>query len=144
VEVSSFGTLDLGPVAALPEAVALAGELGLDLSGHRARHLADLGDQDLVVGFERAHLAAAVVDAGADLGRTFTLSELVELLNRLSPPPGDARGRIAAAHAARPPDFRGRPLLEIRDPLGLAPPAQRAIARAVREEVEELAAALFD
>lgn len=144
MEVSSFGTLDLGPVPALPEAVALAGELGLDLSGHRARHLADLEDQDLVVGFERGHVAAAVVDAGAAVERTFTLSELVELLNRLSAPPGDARGRIAEAHATRPPDFRGRPLLEIRDPLGLAPPAQRAIARAVQEEVADLAAALFD
>jgi hypothetical protein len=54
------------------------------------------------------------------------------------------RGRIAEAHAARPPEFRSRPLLEIRDPLGLAPPAQRAIARAVADEVAELAAALFD
>ena len=143
MEVASFGTLDLGPVPALPEAVALAGELGLDLSGHRARHLADLRGQDLVVGFERGHMAAAVVDAGAAVERTFTLSELVELLDRLSAPPRDARGRIEAAHAARPPDFRNRPL-EIRDPLGLPPPAQRAIARAVQEEVSELAAALFD
>jgi protein-tyrosine-phosphatase len=144
VEVSSLGTLDLGPVPALPEAVTLAEELGLDLASHRARQLGDLGDLDLVVGFERKHVMAAVVDAGAAIERTFTLPELVELLQGLSAPPAGARERIAAAHAARPPDFRSRPLPEIRDPLGLPAPEQRAVARAVEEQVTELAAALFD
>jgi protein-tyrosine-phosphatase len=144
VEVSSLGTLDLGPVPALPEAVTLAEELGLDLSGHRARQLGDLRDHDLVLGFERAHVMAGVVDAGAAVERTFTLPELVELLHGLSAPPADARGRIAGAHAARPPDFRNRALPEIQDPLGLPAPEQRAVARAVDEHVSKLAAALFD
>jgi protein-tyrosine-phosphatase len=142
VEVSSLGTLDLGPEPALPEAVTLAQELGLDLAGHRARRLRDLHDHDLVLGFERKHLMAAVVDAGAAVERTFTLPELVELLDRRRV--GTPRERIAAAHAARPPDFRNRPLPEIRDPLGLSAPEQRAVARAVEEQVSELAAALFD
>ena len=146
VEVSSLGTLDLGPVPALPEAVTLAEELGLglDLTSHRARQLGDLRDRDLVVGFERKHVMAAVVDAGAAVERTFTLPELVELLRGLSAPPADARERIAAAHAARPPDFRNRPLAEIRDPLGLSAPEQRAVARTVEVQVSELATALFD
>jgi protein-tyrosine-phosphatase len=144
VEVSSLGTLDLGPVPALPEAVTLAEELGLDLSSHSARQLGDLREHDLVVGFERKHVIAAVVDAGAAVERTFTLPELVELLHRLSAPPADARGRIAGAHAARPPNFRKGPLPEIRDPLGLSAPEQRAVARAVEGHVSELAAALFD
>ena len=162
VEVSSLGTLDLGPVPALPEAVTLAEELGLDLTSHRARQLGDLRDRDLVavkrdahdridgrdrdrlVGFERKHLMAAVVDAGAAVERTFTLPELVELLRGLSAPPADARERIAAAHAARPPDFRNRPLPEIRDPLGLSVPEQRAVAQTVEKQVSELATALFD
>lgn len=141
VEVSSLGTLDLGPVPALPEAVTLAEELGLDLTSHRARQLGDLRDRDLVVGFERKHVMAAVVDAGAPLEKTFTLPELVGLLHDRA---GPARDRVAAAHAARPKDFRNRPLPEIPDPLGLSVPEQRAVARAVEEQVSSLAAALFD
>jgi protein-tyrosine phosphatase len=141
VEVSSLGTLDLGPVPALPEAVTLAEELGLDLTSHRARQLGDLRDRDLVVGFERKHVMAAVVDAGAAVERTFTLPELVDLLHDRT---GLPRDRIAAAHSSRPEDFRNRPLPEIRDPLGLSAPQQRAIARTVEEQVSELAAALFD
>jgi protein-tyrosine-phosphatase len=141
VEVSSLGTLDLGPVPALPEAVALAGELGLDLTNHRARQLDDLRDRDLVVGFERKHVMAAVVDAGAPVEKTFTLPELVALLKGRT---GAPRDRIAAAHAARPEDFRNRPLPEIPDPLGLSAPEQRAVARSVEQQVSELAALLFD
>ena len=144
MEVSSLGTLDLGPVPALPEAVTVAGELGLDLTNHRAQQLGDLRDRDLVVGFERKHVMAAVVDAGAAVERTFTLSELVELLLGLSSSPTDARERIAEAHATRPADFRNRPMTEIRDPLGLSAPEQRAVAQAVEVQVSELATALFD
>jgi len=136
--------LDLGPVPALPEAVTLAGELGLDLTSHRAQQLGDLRDRDLVVGFERKHVMAAVVDAGAAVERTFTLSELVELLLGLSASPTDATERIAEAHATRPPDFRNRPMTEIRDPLGLSAPEQRAVAQAVEVQVSEVATALFD
>jgi protein-tyrosine-phosphatase len=141
VEVSSLGTLDLGPVPALPEAVTLAEELGLDLTGHRARQLADLRDRDLVVGFERKHVMAAVVDAGAAVEQTFTLPELVDLLHDRT---GLPQERIAAAHASRPEDFRNRPLPEVPDPLGLSAPEQRAVARTVEEQVSKLAAALFD
>jgi protein-tyrosine-phosphatase len=145
VEVASLGTLDLGPEPALPEAVAIAEELGLDLTSHRARRLGDLGDYNLVLGFERKHVRAAVVDAGAPVEGTFTLPELVELLHELSAPlPPGPRERIGEAHAARPPDFRSGPLPEIRDPLGLPAPEQRAVARAVEEQVSALAAALFD
>jgi protein-tyrosine-phosphatase len=141
VEVSSLGTLDLGPVPALPEAVALADELGLDLTGHRARQLDDLRDRDLVVGFERKHVMAAVVEAGAPVEKTFTLPELVDLLHDRTDSPRD---RIAAAHAARPRDFRNQPLPEIPDPLGLSAPEQRAVARTVDEQVSALVVALFD
>ena len=140
METASLGTLDLGPEPALPEAVAIAEELGLDLSGHRARRLGDLRGHDLVVGFERKHVMAAVVDAGAPVEKTFTLSELVDLLQDRG---GSPRERIAGAHAARPEDYRSRPLPEIRDPLGLPAPEQRAVARAVEKQASELASALF-
>ena len=141
MEVTSQGTLDLGREPALPEAVAIAEELGLDLSGHRAHRLGDLREHDLVVGFERKHVMAAVVDAGAPIEQTFTLPELVDLLHDRA---GSPRERVAEAHAARPEDFRDRPLPEIRDPLGLPAPEQRAVARAVEEQAAALAGALFD
>lgn len=145
VEVASLGTLDLGPEPALPEAVALAEELGLDLTAHRAQRLGDLREVDLVVGFERKHVTAAVVDAGAPVEKTFTLPELVDLLGGLTDPlPPDAHERVGRAHSARALDFRNRPLPEIRDPLGLPAPEQRAVAHAVEEQAARLAAALFD
>ena len=75
VEVSSAGTLDLGAVGVLPEALALAPELGVDLSAHRTRCVrdVDLREADLVLGFELTHLATAVVECGAARERTFTL-----------------------------------------------------------------------
>ena len=145
MEVASFGTLDLGPEPALPEAVAIAGELGLDLSEHRAARIAGLDRFDLVVGFERKHVTASVVDAGASAERTFTLPELVELLRSLPEPlPNDPRSRIQAAHSARPPDFRTEPVPEITDPLGLSAAVQREIAHEVEEQVAELAELVFD
>jgi len=146
VEVASLGTLDLGPEPALPEAVAVAGELGLDLSGHRAHTIrsGELRDLDLVVGFERKHVVASVVDGGAAIERTFTLPELVELLGGAHDPASSARARIAGAHAQRPPGFRDQPLPEVRDPLGLSAAEQREIAVELEALVQDLATALFD
>lgn len=151
VEIASLGTLDLGAEPALPEAVAVAHELGLDLSGHRARGIraGELRDHDVVVGFERKHVMASVVDGGAVAGRTFTLPELVGLLGdagvqSVGDPAETARARIRRAHATRPPDFRNAPLPELRDPLGLSAAEQREIARALEFLVERLAASLFD
>jgi protein-tyrosine-phosphatase len=144
VEVASLGTLDLGPEPALPEAVVIGEELGLDLSSHRASKIDELGGYDVVLGFERKHVMASVVDAGAAIERTFTLPELIALLAAAGPLPPDARERVAKAHAARPPDFRNVPLPEIRDPLGLSAPEQREIAREVARQVRDLAEALFD
>jgi protein-tyrosine phosphatase len=142
VRIASLGTLDLGPLPALPEAVEMADELGVDLSDHRARSIdkADLGSADLVIGFERAHIAAAVVDGGADAARTFTLPQLVGLLGAIpSRPLGTevaerARVRIRQANEARPPDWRTQPVAEIPDPLG----APRAVQRETAEELNAL------
>ena len=104
VSVDSYGTLDLGPVAALPEADAAARRLGVELGGHRARALRPgvLGDVDLVVGFEPTHVATAVVDAGARRERCFTILELVELLEAVPPHGfGSPEAVVAQAHARR-------------------------------------------
>lgn len=152
VRIVSLGTLDLGSKPALPEAVALANELGLDLSGHASRNLAsvDLEPFDLVLGFERKHVMASVVEAKARLERTFTLPELVGLLRRLPGPPlptnpvERALVRIRQAQAVRPPGFRNGPMPELGDPLGKTLQAQRQTAAELSELVSELAAALFD
>lgn len=107
VRVESYGTLELGPVPPLPEAIAAAAALGLDIRDHRARSLEGvrLDDADLVVGFEPVHVAAAVVDAGASRERTFMFREVAALLQDLDPT-GDGellepRAAIALAHACR-------------------------------------------
>lgn len=150
VEVSSAGTLDLGAVPALPEALDLAPELGIDLLQHRTRHVASrpLGDADLVVGFERKHLAAAVVDGGARRERTFTLPELAALLRAADAPAGvDPRER-ARALVASADDVRNRvrtdaPPAEVADPLGKTREQFRATAAAVGELVDQVASRLF-
>ena len=59
LELSSRGMLDLGSVPVLPEALDEGARLGLDLSGHLTRPLVpgELADTELVVGFERRHVA---------------------------------------------------------------------------------------
>jgi protein-tyrosine-phosphatase len=151
VAVDSLGTLELGPVPALPEAVEIAQDYGVDLSPHRARSLAeaDLSPYDLVVGFEQMHVATAVVDGGAALERAFTLPELVGLLEETpAAVQGDvtkrARAKIRAAHTARAADYPRNSVPEIADPLGKTWPAQRRTAEELRELVDELASRLFD
>jgi protein-tyrosine-phosphatase len=151
VAVVSLGTLELGPVPALPEAVKIAESYGLDLSGHRAQNVArgHLEACDLVLGFERMHVAAAVVDGGARLERTFTLPELLNLLDAIPEPPRQAeaikqaRARIERAHTARPHDYRANAVPEIADPLGKTPVAQRQIAEELRALVTDLSRRLF-
>jgi protein-tyrosine phosphatase len=150
VDVRSLGTLELGDAEALPEAVELARQYGVDLTAHRASGLRgiDLSGVDLVVGFERRHMAAAVVEARASIERTFTLPELVGFLTR-QPAPGEpdpqarARAAVRLAHTRRPPDFRRAPVAELADPLGLSPAAQHEVALEVRRLTSALAAELF-
>jgi protein-tyrosine-phosphatase len=82
VEVCSFGVLDLPPTPPHDRAVQLARALRLDVASHRSRRLEPgvLANMNAVVGFDRAHVAAAVVDGGAEVERTFLLTELLQLL----------------------------------------------------------------
>jgi protein-tyrosine-phosphatase len=147
VHVSSAGTLDLGPVAAHKEALALAPGLGIDLSEHRARCLSnvDMREADLVVGFERMHVATAVVDAGVDRRRAFTLPELAEHLADVSPKPdGDpvarARSMVEAAAELRQ---LGGAMPEIADPIGQPAAVFAATGEQVAGLTSAVARALF-
>jgi protein-tyrosine phosphatase len=153
LRVGSFGTLELASAPALPEAIELARRFGVDLGEHRSRTLtgADLASSDLVLGFERAHVASAVVDAGARRDVTFTLPEIVQLLEAAPEPPAAtspepaarARARIQAAAAARPVPLGGRPAPELTDPMGRPKAVQRKIGEETRALVSELARRLF-
>jgi protein-tyrosine-phosphatase len=123
IELHSYGLYDLGPVAPLREALVAAERLQIDISGHRARPLQgeNLAESDLVLGFERIHVATAVVEGQALRERSFTLPELVELLRTAEIPAAadpleHARRAVRAAdeqRAARPP---GEALPEVADP----------------------------
>jgi protein-tyrosine-phosphatase len=150
VRVVSYGTLELGPAQPLPAAVREAQALGLDISTHVARSLADadLTQTSLVVGFELKHAVAAVDVAGARPEHVFILLELVDLLDRIGavrrPDPIDqAVHNIARAHAARRAGPRRRPGPEIEDPISLPRPSQRAIGQAVHDGAGALALQLF-
>jgi protein-tyrosine-phosphatase len=149
VDVSSYGTLDLGPAAPLPGTVREARELGLEVTAHVARSLvhADLAEASLVLGFELEHAVAAVEVAGARLEHTFILPELVQLLDRIgvihrSDPIEQAHENLVRAQGCRNGEAR-RTVTEIEDPISLPEAAQRAIAQAVYTNAETLASQLF-
>jgi protein-tyrosine-phosphatase len=149
VSVSSYGTLDLGPAEPLPGALREAHALGLQITTHVARSLAqaDLSEASLVLGFELEHAVAAVDVGGARLEHTFILPELVQLLDRIgvvhrSDPIEQARENLIRAQAGRNGEAR-RTVAEIEDPILLPEAAQRWIAQAVYSSTETLATQLF-
>lgn len=151
VAVSSAGTLEPGSSPALDDALEHGAELGVDLSTHRAHGLGgeDLSGVDLIVGFEHAHIEAAVVRAQARAGRAFTLPELVRLLE-LAPGGGDpggpverARAAIARADTLRRDSRAPAKVEEIEDPLGLTAEASRRIALTIGSLTTQLADGLF-
>lgn len=148
VHVSSFGTLDDPGVPALADAIELGAAAGLDLGGHRSRALLgeDLRGVDLVVGFERNHVASAVVEASAAREKTFGAYELVELLARIESPDGRslperARNAVARANAAR--NESQRPFRELADPVGRGRSVAAETARQVGDQTVRIAFGLF-
>jgi len=150
VEVESFGLLDLDSSPALPEAVKLGAGLGVDLSSHRSRVIRPgaLEHADLVVGFERAHVVTAVVDAGARREVTFTLPELVTLLGEVARPTkpdslAAAHEAIAAASSTRAAGHGFGEVPELADPLGRPWRTQEELATRLSELTRTLVRRLF-
>ena len=148
VRVSSFGTLEQPGMPPLTEAVELGAAAGLELAEHRSRPLAgqDLSAADLVVGFERNHVATAVVEAGAPREKTFGAYELVELLARIESPgdlsvPERARNAVARANAGRA--EINRPFRELADPVGRGSAFAAETAANVADQVARIAFGLF-
>jgi len=151
----SAGILDLGPVGSPTPALDVMRGAGIDLSGHRARALArvDMAAADLVIGFERKHVAAAVVDAGVPYERAFTLIELVRLLEAFEPlggtgpgcPREQGRGRTAGRRAR--PRLQGEPDLgtgeDLADPFGAPARVYEATSKRIAELSGRLLRGLF-
>lgn len=147
VESSGVSGWDGSP--ATPEAVEAVAEYGLDISDHRARRLtrAMVEPADLVVAMSSEHRDGVARLAPRAAGRTFTIKELVYLLE--SGPEGIAEG--STVQQLRSAVDRATALREgaadmelmdedIADPLGLGLESYRATAW----ELESLTARLTD
>jgi protein-tyrosine phosphatase len=150
VSVGSVGLLDLGSAPALPEVLEVARSVGLDLSSHRSRHLAgvDLSGVDLVLGLERSHVAAVVVEANVPYDKAFTLKEIVRLLTGVrasseGDPEERARALVRSAHERR----RAEPSFvageDIEDPFGGPRSGYVEMAGTVAELCRSLMTRLF-
>ena len=153
VTVRSAGVLEIPGEASPSATVAAAERFDVDLGGHVSVPLSrvNLSDADLVLGFERRHVAAAVVEGGAAPDRTFNLIELASLLPEGGSPEGAAtdpferaRGLIAAAHRRRVQTARFVPGEEVLDPIGLPLNAHVEMAEQVQDLCKLVAEKLFD
>jgi protein-tyrosine phosphatase len=150
VRISSFGIEKLGPARALPEAIRHASRFGVNLKNHRAKALAgeNISNADLVIGFELVHVAVAVVDAGAAYERTFTILELVALLDLIdSELPDDpierARAAIVEAHRLRGRSGEYYPEHQVKDPIGGTAELFESTAEQLRATTAKLVDLLF-
>ena len=132
LEVASAGTMGWTGSGADPSSIRAAAERGVDISSHRAREVSDedIARADLIVAMAPEHAGAF---AGETSSRTFTLKELVRLLEALPEVEDASLGRlserIAEADRLRREGFEGDPMDEgIADPLGMPLDRFRAVA----------------
>ncbi|MEX0833948.1 MAG: hypothetical protein WD276_08805 [Actinomycetota bacterium] len=144
-EVVSAGTVGWERHAAVDESIRAAGERDVDITDHQARMLQTdhIANADLVVGMSGEHrekVVSLMPDAAA---KTFTLKELVALLEEQPQggSPSDVGSRVAAAEKIRDSGFEGNPDDEdVVDPLGLGFDTYRAVAW----EIDEFCGRLVD
>ena len=147
ITVSSAGTAGWEGSPAMPEAIEAAAERGVDISGHVATRLRPgmAADADLVLCMAGEHRDLIASDEPEAADRTFTLKELVRLLEGGARAAATPAERIAAAAAARPGAKRTEHVDEdIADPLGSPLDGYRAIASELDGWVGRLVPALFD
>ncbi|HEX5950468.1 MAG TPA: protein-tyrosine-phosphatase [Actinomycetota bacterium] len=138
--VASAGTAGWEGSPAMPESVAAAAERGVDIGGHVARRLVaeHVRAADLVIAMAAEHRDRVVAAVPEAAGRTFTLKELVRLLEALPPAEPRTAGwwlqRVMQADALRRSGTARRPDDEdIVDPLGLPIESYRAVAWELEE-----------
>lgn len=129
LDLSSAGTHGWDASPATESSARAAAERGLDLAGHRSRPLTgDLVEgADLMIAMSVEHRDAIASAVPSAVDRTFTLKELVLLLEAVRPT-GDLAARVAAA--ARHRRDVGAPVgdLDVADPYGSSPEVYRSMA----------------
>jgi protein-tyrosine phosphatase len=149
VEVSSAGTSGWDGSPAMPESIDAADGRDTDISEHRARRLSRgmVESADLILGMTAEHRDRAGWMVPEAASRSFTLKELVRLLEALPPEVVDGAGlpeRIAAADELRGSGFAGNPKDEdVIDPLGLPASTYRAVAWELDDWSERLVRGLL-
>jgi protein-tyrosine phosphatase len=146
--VSSAGIVGWDGSGATREAVEAARERGFDISRHRARRLerSHVESADLVVCMTTEQLDAVNRMAPAVGARTFTLKELVRLLEELPPrgPDTEFEERVRQADELRRSGFEGSPYdLDVADPIGMGLEIYRASAWDIDEWCTRLVTGLF-
>jgi len=149
-QVSSAGTAGSEGSPATPEGVLAAGELGVDTSAHRARRVRGdlLREADLIVCMAGEHRDRLTLQLPEVAGRTFTLKELVRLLEAQPQAPAEASPwtmapRIARAHAMRQIETAPHADEDVADPLGQPMEAYRAIAWELEGWLSRLVSGLY-
>ena len=150
-DVVSAGTMGWAGSGADPYSVAAAAERGVDISNHRARELepAEIARSALILGMATEHAHAVVAEVPEARSRTFTLKELVRLVESLpevheATPERRLSERVVAADRLRAQGFAGDPRDDgIMDPLGMSLEAFRAVATELGEWCSRLAVGLF-
>jgi protein-tyrosine phosphatase len=146
-EVTSAGTAGWEGSEAMPESVQAARERGVEIGTHVARRLeaSHLAAADLIITMAAEHRDAIAAWVPEVADRTFTLKELVRLIES-TPPVGSSTelaARVAAAADRRRDGFAGNPLDDdVVDPLGMPLDSYRAIAWELDEWTERLAEGL--
>jgi protein-tyrosine phosphatase len=149
--VASAGTQGWEGSGAQPGSVAAAAERDIDISGHVARLLTAemIREADLVLAMAGEHRDFVEEVEPAALARTFTLKELVRLLDALpaAAPSSDGASlpdRVAEAQALRHSGFAGNPHdQDVADPLGQPQELYRAIAWELEGWIGRLVDGLF-
>jgi protein-tyrosine phosphatase len=148
-DVSSAGTIAVDGGPATDASVVAAGELGIEIGGHRARRLSfSLTEADLIVCMAAEHRDAIAALAPSAADRTFTLKELVRLLERaplaVDAPPPPLAARIAEAARLRASGGSPNPFDEdVVDPLGMSADTYRAVAWELDRWIDRLVVALY-
>lgn len=142
-DVASVGLSGWEGSPAHPDSVRAALERELDISSHVARRILPehVDEADVLLAMASEH-AEGVLGLARDVApRTFTLKELVRLLEAL-PPARPARGsepdalreRVRAADELRRSGFDGNPYdQDVSDPLGMPVETFRAVAWDIQE-----------
>jgi protein-tyrosine-phosphatase len=139
--VTSAGTAGWDGSGAMEESILAARERGVDIGTHLARRLLPemVEGADLVLCMAADHREAIVGAWPGTEAKTFTIKELVRLLEATSPV-GSLAARVAAAADAR--NGSPSPIEDVRDPLGDPIRVYREVADELRDLSGRLALAL--